>query len=121
MRSGPKWVNRLEIDERGVVYTGFEHKPARIAWSDVTRVTFYRGDPDYPDPWAGMAPDIEWRFYRGALSFLSVPHLADHSERLHAWCERHLAGFDAHAAQEALTSSADGEWVLWRRPPTGTS
>jgi hypothetical protein len=116
MPRGPKWVNRLEIDERAIVYSEFADTPARIDWSEVVRVTFYRGAPDYPDPLVGMAPDIEWRFYRSELNFLPVPHLADHSERLQSWCARHLAGFNVRCAEEALASDADGEWELWRRP-----
>jgi len=111
-----RWVDRLDIDDTGFTYTAFEPYPEGARWTDVHRVLFYHGEPDFPDPHAGMAPVAEWHFvylpdYRSA----HVPHSTRDTPRLAAACEKHLPGFDAALLRRVSTLEEEGHWLLWDR------
>jgi hypothetical protein len=82
----------------------------------VERVLFYCGEPDFPDPMAGLAPIAEWRFvclpdHRS----VHVPLAAENTTRLADWCAKQLPGFAVATLEEALTLSREGHWLLWSR------
>jgi hypothetical protein len=111
-----RWVDRLDIDESGVAYADFDTHEKRIAWCEVSKVVFYHGEPDYPDPQVGMAPVRYWELtYEGTVRSLDVPDLGNHSQRLASWCSRKLAGFDRSVAEEVLKSPLENRWVLWEK------
>jgi hypothetical protein len=112
-----RWVDRLDIDDTGFKYTAFEPHSEGARWSDVHRVLFYHGEPDFPDPLAGMAAVAEWHFvylpdYRSA----HVPHSARDTPRLAAACAKQLPGFDVALLREVSTLEREGHWLLWERP-----
>jgi len=113
-----RWVDRLDIDESSVAYADFEIYEKRIAWGEVSKVVFYHGEPDYPDPQVGMAPVRYWKLTdEGTARSLEVPDFGDHSQRLASWCSRKLAGFDRSVAEEVLKSPLENRWVLWEKKP----
>jgi len=110
----PAFVDELEVDENNLRYSAFAGRVEAITWSDVVRVEYYFGEPDFPDPLVGLAPSKEWRFY-GSSGTLSVPELRDHSERLTVWCVRKFPGFRDTLLEEAMSSKEPKTWLLWKR------
>ncbi len=115
-----RWVDRLEIDDAGFAYTDMEPYSEGARWAEVGRVLFYYGEPDFPDPLAGMAPIAEWQFvslpdHRSA----HVPHSNRHTPRLAAACEKHLPGFDAATLRDVSRLEREGHWLLWDRSHRG--
>lgn len=110
-------VDRLEIDESGIVYAYFNTDEERsVGWSEVSKVVFYHGEPDFPDPMVGMAPVKYWELtVQGIERSLEVPDSGKNSQRLVTWCARKLTGFDRSTAEEAVNSSLEGRWILWER------
>ena len=115
-------VDRLQIDESGISYAYFNTDEERsIGWSAVSKVAFYYGEPDFPDPMVGMTPVKYWELtYQGTVRSLEVPDSGQNSQRLVRWCARKLAGFDRSTAEEAVNSSLEGRWILWERAPGPT-
>ena len=109
---GAEFVNKLEIDEDQLRYSQFADRTETICWNEIRKVDYFFGEPDYPDPWAGFAPEMEWRFH-GQRGLLGVPHT--HSEQLATWCVRKLPGFRSNLVGEALSSKEYGTWILWER------
>jgi hypothetical protein len=117
-RGRVRFVDRLDIDESGIAYAYFNTDESRIAWCEVSKVVFYHGEPDYPDPMVGMMPVQYWEFIlEGTARSLHVPALGKHDQRLASWCARKLAGFDRSVAEEVLKSSQENRWVLWEKKP----
>jgi hypothetical protein len=117
-----RWVDRLDIDDAGFKYTASEPYPEGARWSDVHRVLFYHGEPDFPDPLVGMAPVAEWHFvYLPDYRFAYVPHSTRHTTRLSAACEQHLPGFDSALLRDVSRLERKGLWLLWERTETAGS
>lgn len=114
-RGQPTWLYRLDIDEVGIKYALFHTGEKRIAWSDVSKVVYYHGEPDFPDPNVGMAPLRQWEFYSDTGRSLDIEDVGDRGQRLARWCSKKLAGFDGPAADERLSSTLEGRWLLWER------
>ncbi len=117
-----RFVDRLDIDDVGFSYTAIETYPEGARWKDVHRVLFYHGEPDFPDPLAGMAPIAEWIFvsfpeYRSA----HVPHSPRHTARLADACAKHLPGFDLATLRDASRLEREGHWLLWESTRTSAS
>ncbi len=112
----PRYVNRLDIDDAGFKYTEFEPYSEGARWADVQRVHFYYGEPDFPDPLAGMAPIAEWQFiYQPDHRSAVVPHSDRDMPRLASACEKHLPGFDTATLRDVSGLAREGRWLLWER------
>src|SRR5262245_50135599 len=117
-KSRPKhlFVNELAVDDAAVRYSEFSDRTVAMSWDEIDRVVYYFGPPDYPDPWAGSAPDREWQLYRsGPGGSLYIPDMREHSRRLAQWCARKLPGFRADLLDEARASREEKSWILWQR------
>jgi hypothetical protein len=113
-RSKLRFVDKLVVDDKAIRYSEFSHRTETMDWSEIDRVVYYFGPPDFPDPLVGYAPDREWQFYRHGRS-IYVPDLGDHSRELAQWCGRKLPGFRADLLDQARTSIEQKSWVLWQR------
>jgi hypothetical protein len=117
----PRYVDRLDIDDAGFKYTAIEPYFEGARWADVQRVLFYYGEPDFPDPLAGMAPIAEWQFvylpdHQSAdVQSAVVPHSDRDTPRLASACEKHLRGFDTATLRDVSGFAREGHWLLWER------
>ena len=110
------FVNELAVDDAAIRYSEFSDRTVTMSWEEIERVVYYFGPPDFPDPWAGLAPDRAWQLYRaGSGVSIHVPDMHDHSRRLTQWCARRLPGFRADLLDEARASREEKSWILWQR------
>jgi hypothetical protein len=105
-----RWIrvegNRIEYDDR--------HDRHLIALDSVAKVEFVRDQAIFPDLYG---PYLETSWWIETLDGNKVEVMDEWPDRprlLRAF-KRHLAGFDAARARQALASRSKGRWICFQR------